>query len=295
MYVISGATGNTGKIVANYLLDNGKKVRVLGRSADKLKEFTAKGAEAAVGDVSDAEFVKKAFEGATAVYCVLTPNMHSDNVRAEQQAIAKNFYEAVKANNVKNVLLLSSVGAHLRKGAGIVDGLGVAEDYFLELKDVNVLNLRPTYFMENTFGQLGVIKHMGIMGGPNQGDLKFPIVATKDIGAVAAKRLADLSFKGNTVEYVLGQRDVSYNEIAQIFGAAIGKPDLKYVQFPYPDAAGGMVGAGFCSANVAEQMIDLAKAMNDGTMLNAHVRTPENTTPTSIEEFAHTFAYVYNM
>jgi len=294
-YVIAGATGNIGKIVAKELLSKKQNVRVIGRNADKLKEFTDAGAQAAVGNVSDINFLKEAFSGADAVFCLQTPDMFSDNVRKEQDKISENYFEAVKANNIKNVILLSSVGAHLRNGAGIVDGLGYLEDLFLQLKDVNVLNLRPTYFMENTLGLIGTIKHMGIAGNAVSADLKFPIVATKDIGAVAAQRLSELDFKGNTVEYILGAKDYSYQEITQIIGKAIGKPELKYVQFPYEDAAKGMVGAGFCKADAARLMTELAQAMNNKTLFDAHQRTPQNTTPTTYEEFVQTFVWCYNM
>ena len=292
-YVITGATGHIGKIVATELLKSGQKVKVIARSADKLKDLVDLGAEALPGSIYDKDFLVKAFAGADAVFCLLTPDMFAADVRREQKIVAENYFEAVKENKVPNVLLLSSVGAHLRNGAGIVDGLGYMEELFQKLKDTNVLNLRPTYFMENTFGLLGTIKQMGIAGTPVKADQKFPMVATKDIGAVAAKRLADLSFKGNTIEYVLGSRDISYAEVTAIVGQAIGMPELKYVQFPYEDAVKGMVASGFCGENAAQLMADLSRAINDGTLLDAHHRTAQNTTPTTYEEFAQTFAWVY--
>jgi uncharacterized protein YbjT (DUF2867 family) len=293
-YVITGATGKVGKGVATELLAQGQKVTVIARNADKLKELVDLGAEAMPGNSYDVNFLKEAFKGADAVFCLLMPDMFAADVLKEQKQIADNFYEAVKANKVPNVVLLSSVGAHLRKGAGIVDGLGYMEELFLQLKDVNVLNLRPTYFMENTLGLIGTIKQMGIAGTPVSADQKFPMVATKDIGAVAAKRLLDLNFKGNTIEYVLGPRDISYSEVTAIAGQAIGKPELQYVQFPYEDAIKGMVASGFCGEDAAKLMVDLSRAINDGSMFGAHERTASNSTPTTYEDFSQTFAWVYN-
>jgi uncharacterized protein YbjT (DUF2867 family) len=292
-YVITGATGNIGKIVANELLAKGEKVKVIGRNADKLKEFTSKGAEALIGDVTDTEFVKKAFAGATAVFCMIPPSTHSSDFKSVQRKIATNYRDAVKTNAVKHVILLSSIGAHLRNGAGIVDELGEMEELFHTLKDVNILNLRPTYFMENVFGQIGTIKQMGFAGSAVKPDVVFPIVASKDIAAVIVKRLTELQFKGNTIEYVLGQRDVTYNEITTIIGKAIGKTDLKYVHFSNEDAKKGMVMSGYCSENVADLMIGLSDGMNNGKVLNAHKRTTENTTPTSLEDFSKIFALAF--
>jgi uncharacterized protein YbjT (DUF2867 family) len=290
MYVITGATGNIGKVIAAELLEQGKKVRVVGRNADKLKELTENGAEPFVGDLNDAEFVKKAFSGATAAFCMIPPNLLSNDFRKDQQKVAHNYADAVKENGVKHVLLLSSIGAHLRNGAGIVDGLGDLEEYFLQLKEVNVLNLRPSYFMENLYGQIGMIKDSGIMGSAIKGDIPLPLVATIDIADMATKRLLNLNFSGNTIEYVLGPRDLSYYEVAKIVGKAIGKPELKYVQFSYKDAKKGAMETGFISENIADLFNGLSEAMNNGKALNGHKRTWESTTPTSLEEFAKIFA-----
>lgn len=291
-YVITGATGKIGKIVSTELLAKGHQVTVVARNADKLKELADLGAEVRAGSTYDKEFMISAFAGADAVFCLMMPDMFASDVYKEQRLIAENFFDAVKRGNVPYVVLLSSVGAHLRHGAGIVDGLGYMEELFLGLKDTHVLNLRPTYFMENTLGQIGTIQHMGIAGTPIKADVKFPMVATKDIGAVAAKRLLDLNFKGNTIEYVLGPEDISYSEVTTMIGRTIGKPELPYVEFPYQDAIQGMVASGFCGEDAARLMVDLAKAINDGTLLNGHQRTAANSTPTRYEEFAGVFAHL---
>ena len=53
MCVILGATGNTGSIVANFLLSKGMKVRVVGRDPGRLQRFVDKGAEAFTANMSD--------------------------------------------------------------------------------------------------------------------------------------------------------------------------------------------------------------------------------------------------
>jgi uncharacterized protein YbjT (DUF2867 family) len=293
MYVITGASGNTGKIVANELLSHGKKVKVIGRNAGHLQPLVDKGAEPLVGDVTDGAFLKKAFSGAEAVYLLIPPNPKSTDFRAYQNNLSDNYVEAIKAGGVKYVVLLSSVGAHLRNGAGVIDGLGYLEEKLATLKDANVLNLRPSYFMENLFTQLDLIKKAGIAGSAIKPDLRFPMVSTADIGAVAAKRLLDLNFKGNSVEYILGASDYSFNEVTSIIGKEIGKPDLKYVQFSYDDAKQGMVGSGYLSENMAELYNQMSESFNNGKALNDYRRTKENTTPTSIHDFAKVFAAAF--
>lgn len=285
MYAITGATGHIGKAIAIELLSKGNKVRAIGRNAERLKELTDKGAETAIGDLSDSVFVQKAFAGCEAVFCIIPPNMQSTDFKKDQAIIADNYVNAVKVNKIKYVLLLSSIGAHLRNGAGIVDGLGYLEERFSELKDVNVLNLRCAYFMENLIGQLEMIKQTGVMGSSVKANIAIPMVATKDIAERAAKWLLNLNFKGNSIEYVLGPRDVTYTEVTEIIAKSIGKPDLKYVEFTHEDAKNGMIHAGFTTKNIAELMIGLAEATNNGKILNAHKRTLENSSPTTIDEF----------
>lgn len=293
MYVIAGASGNIGKIVARELLSQGKKVKVIGRNGGHLTALVDKGAEPIIGDIADGAFLKKAFSGAEAVFILLPPNPKSTDFRAYQNTLSDNYVEAIKAGGVKYVVLLSSIGAHLRHGAGPIDGLGYLEEKLATLKNVNVLYLRPSYFMENLFTQVDIIKQAGIAGSALKADLRFPMVSLADVGAVAAKRMLDLNFKGNTIEYILGPSDYSFNEVTSIIGKEIGKPDLKYVQFSYDDAKKAMVGSGYLSENVADLYNQMLESFNNGKAMNDHKRTRENSTSTSIQDFAKVFAVAY--
>lgn len=289
MYAITGASGNIGKIVALELLSKGKKVRAIGRTESRLKDIKTKGGETLIGDLYDSTFVQKAFANCESVFLMIPPNLHATDFRKDQDKITTNYVNAVNINKVKNVVLLSSVGAHLRNGAGVVDGLGYLEERFSELKDVNVVSLRCGYFMENLLGQLDMINQTGVMGSSIKGNIPFPIVATKDIGAVAAKCLLDLKFRAYTIQYVLGPKDLTFNEITRIVGQAIGHPDLKYVEFSYEDAENGLVHSGYVSKNVAHLFQGMSEAFNSGKALSAHTRTRDNTTTTTLEEFVKSF------
>src|ERR1700745_3143370 len=73
MYVILGASGNTGSIITDSLLSKGQKVRVMGRDSGRLQRFWRQGAEAFTANVSDAAALTKAFSGARAGYLMLPP------------------------------------------------------------------------------------------------------------------------------------------------------------------------------------------------------------------------------
>lgn len=121
----------------------------------------------------------------------------------------------------------------------------------------------------------------------------LPVIATKDIADYAAKRLLALDFDGHNFQDLLGARNVTYSEIAKVFGAAIGKPDLNYVEIPSEDFKKGFMGKG-ASESLADKMIEYIDRINDGEVLKAE-RNAESTTSTTIEDFAQTFSYVYNM
>lgn len=289
-----GATGNTGKPLAMALLNAGKKVRVLSRASDKAKALTDKGAELFLGDSSNADFLTKAFTGATAAYVLIPPEWTAPDFYAYQQKMADAIVTAVKNSGVKNVVSLSSIGTHIEEFSGVVYGLRYLEQKLNGIENLNALHLRPTYFMENTFSQVPVIKQNGIMGSPVKGDLTMTVIATQDIAAYAAKRLLAMDFKGKGIQYLLGQREVTYNEIAKVFGKAIGKPDLAYVEFPYEGLKQALLGMG-ASESFADSMNTFVQKLNEGKVAADAKRTPESTTPTTIEEFAKTFAHVYNM
>jgi uncharacterized protein YbjT (DUF2867 family) len=286
---VTGATGNTGHVIAEKLLSGGHKVRVIGRSAERLQPLVDRGAEAFVGNVDDADFLARAYNGADAVYVMIPPNPASEDYVAEADRISKAHVAAIKKSGVEYVVALSSVGAHRADGVGVVRVLYNMEQDLNGLEGVNVLALRPAYFMDNIYPQADLIKIMGFVGSPVAGDLKMPLVHTRDIGEVAAARMADRSFSGHTHEYIAGQRDISYNEITEALGKAIGRENLKYVQFPPEQAVAGLQQFGF-SENSARLLVELAEGMNKGVVTGDFKRTPENTTKTSLEEFAEEFA-----
>jgi len=292
MYVIMGATGNIGSKLANILLDKGEKVEVIGRSAERLQPFVDHGAEAAVGAVSDMGFLTNVFKGADAVFALIPPAYSANDFRGYYNEIGTNIAKSIQESGVRHVLFLSSLGAHLPEKTGPVKGLYDVEQELNKLDDVNILHLRPTYFMENLLANIGMIKNMGINGDTIKGDMKFAMIATKDIAPVAADHLLKRDFSGKTVHELLGERDISMDDVTKILGEKIGKPDLAYVQFSVEDAKKGMMDFGL-SDDVSDQMIELNQAINDSLFAVNQPRTATNTTGTSIEEFADFFAQIY--
>ncbi len=280
VHVILGASGNTGSIVADFLLSKRKKVRVVGRDAGRLQRFVRKGAEAFTADVSDVTALTKAFQGARAAYLMLPPIFSREEQEQQSDAIAK----AVKDSGLRYAVNLSSYGAHVPKGTGPIAGLHSAQQKLNAISDLNVLHLRAAYFMENNLAAIEMIDGMGIFGHTLLPDLKLPMIATRDVGEYAARRLLDLDFSGKQTRELLGERDLSMAEVTAVIARGIGKPDLRYQQFPYDRMQQALTQAGF-SPKKAAVYIEMFQAINEGVLAAQEPRSPENTTPTSFETF----------
>ena len=279
-YVILGASGNTGSIIADFLISKSKKVRVIGRDAGRLERFVRKGAEAFTADLTDALALTKAFRGAGAAYLLLPPITSREDQERESDAIAK----AVKESGLPYALYLSSYGAQVPEGTGPVTGLHSSEQKLNAIGGLNVLHLRAAYFMENNLAAISMIQGMGIFGHALLPDLKLPMIATRDVGNYAAHRLLDLDFSGNQTCELLGERDLSLTEVTAIIARGIGKPDLRYQQFPYGQVQQMLEQMGMTPKKAAVY-IEMFQAINAGVLAAQEPRSRKNTTRTSFEQF----------
>ena len=279
-YVILGASGNTGSIIADLLLSKGKRVRVVGRDAARLQRFVRKGAEAFTGDVSDAVALTKAFRGAHAAYLMLPPITSREDQERESDVIAK----ALTQSDLRYAVHLSSYGAHVPEGTGPVAGLHSSEQKLTAIGGLNVLHLRAAYFMENNLAAISMIQETGIFGHALLPGLKLPMVATPDVGNYAAQRLLDLDFSGKQTRELLGERNLSMAEATAIIGRGVGKLDLRYVQFPYDQMQRALEQMGM-PPDKAGVYVEMFKAINTGVLAAREQRSRENTTATSFEEF----------
>jgi uncharacterized protein YbjT (DUF2867 family) len=273
-----------GKIAA-ILAKRDEPVRIIARTADRLRPLVSRSVTAFAGDIGNSEFLAKALEGADAVFTLIPPNLTApkflDHAGKTRESIAK----AIETAKVKRVVNLSSVGAELAGGAaGPIEGLHDMEERLNGIPGIHVLHLRAAYFMENLLWNIDLIRAKGICGSAIRGDLRFPMIAAKDIAAHAAERLVRRDFTGSSVQYLLGQRDLTLSEAAAVIGSRIGKPGLQYVAFPYDEAEKGMIASGL-SPDMSRTYVAMSRAFNEG-LIKVPVRDDSvNTTPTSIEAF----------
>jgi uncharacterized protein YbjT (DUF2867 family) len=284
MIAIMGATGNAGGKIAALLAKKNEPVRVIARSADRLRPLAGKTVTAFAGDALDTEFLVKAFTDVDAAFALIPPNPTAPDFMQYADTMGQSIARALEISKVKHVVYLSSVGAELEGGGiGPIKALHNMEERLNRIKGLNVVHLRAAYFMENLLWNIDLIKSKGIAGSAVRGDLKMAMIATKDIAAYAADRLLKRDFTGSSVHYLLGERDLTLTGASGIIGSKISKPGLSYIMFPYGEAEKAMVGKGL-SPDMSRTYVEMARAFNEGK-IKAQKRTKENTTPTSLEMF----------
>jgi uncharacterized protein YbjT (DUF2867 family) len=229
MFVIAGVTGHVGSVVANELLAKKMPVTVIVRDLEKGTPWAKKGAQVAVGRLQDQAFLTATLKGAEGFFTLLPPDFSSPDFYAAQRTTADAIAAAVKASGVPHVVILSSVGADLPSGTGPIRGLHYLENV-LRGTGTTLSAIRAGYFQENAANSLAPARQAGIF--PNftaSADYPVPMIATRDIGMLAAKSLLDKPKKSENVD--LQGPAYSIRQVAEKLGAALGKT-LKIVDIP---------------------------------------------------------------
>lgn len=283
--VISGASGNVGRQVAKRLLGAGQAIRVVARTAEKLKPLGDLGAEISPGSLDDRAFLTDALRGARAAFVICPVNTSAKDVNAEQKKNVESIGAAIRGSGVKHVVAVSSWGLERPEKIGAMIGCYWLEKEIDAISGLNVVHLRPVWFMENFLWNIGLIKMAGINGLSIKAHLPMPMIASSDVAAVAADYLTGLGFKGRSIHELNGPRDYTTIELTSALGASIGKPHLGYVEFPEGIFRKGLISNGGLSPNAADMLIEINRAINSGRV-KAGPRSKSNTTPTTLEEFA---------
>lgn len=290
--VVTGSLGNISRPLAEKLLAAGNAVTVVSSNPEKTSLIEAMGATAAIGSVEDKAFLTKTFEGADVVYAMAPPNFGASDYKKYLAGIGENYAYAIRKAGVKYVVNLSSVGAHMPEGCGPVSGLHSIENELNNLEGVNVLHLRPGFFYTNFLSNAGMVKHMGFIGGNYGEGTKLILVHPEDIAEVAADEIQNLSFRGKQIRYIASDEKTT-DEVAAVFGQAIGKPDLRWVNFKDEESLAGMIQAGL-PEEIAKNYTELGHAMRSGEMAADYNKNrPAHFGSKKLESFGRVFAFVY--
>ena len=295
--IVTGSLGNISKPLTKELVQKGHQVTVVSSKPERQKDIEALGASAAIGTMEDAGFLTATFKGADAVYVMETmggnsffdPNL---DIIAAINKIGNNYKQAIEQSGIKRVVHLSSIGAHTDKGNGLLAFHYNVENILKQLpSDVSITFMRPVGFYYNLLGFINTIKAQGVIATNYGGDSKKPWVSPLDIAEAVAEELVT-PFEGRKVRYVASD-EISCNELASLLGAAIGKPDLKWVIIPDEQLLNGMIAAGM-NPKVAAGMVEMNAGMNNGDLYEDYFRNRPTLGKVKLAEYAKEFAVIYN-
>ncbi|HEY9260522.1 NAD(P)H-binding protein [Chitinophaga sp.] len=295
--VLTGSLGHIGKPLTQELVQKGHAVTVISSKAERQNEIEAMGAKAAIGTMEDADFLSATFKGADIVYLMETLEATggffdpSLDVIGAISKIASNYKQAVEQSGVKRVVHLSSVGAHMDKGNGILIFHHNVESILKQLPDdVAIKFMRPVGFYTNMFAFISSIKAQGAIIQNYGGDEKKPWVSPLDIAAVIAEEM-ETPFEGRTFRYIASD-EFSANEVAAFLGEAIGQPDLKWEVIPDEQLLNGMLAAGM-NPSVAKGFIEMQVGIRDGVLYEDYYRHRPTLGKVKLTQFAKEFAATY--
>ncbi|MBC7937871.1 MAG: NAD(P)H-binding protein [Rhizobacter sp.] len=294
--IVTGSLGHISKPLTITLIKEGHTVVVISSDGAKQKSIEALGAVAAIGSLEDVEFLAATFMGADAVYCMVPPNNyfdHSLNLLEYYRRLGRHYATAIQRSGVKKVVNLSTIGAHLEKGSGILSGAHDVQNILNELPgEISIVHMRPTAFYYNLFAYIEMIKAAGFIAANYGGDDMVPWVSPIDIAAAVAEELT-LNFTGRKIRYVASQ-EASCSHTAKVLGAAIGKPDLQWKLISNEEMLNSLTGAGM-NQEIAQGLVEMYGSLHTGLLAEDYYRNrPAIMGNIKLEDFAVDFATVFN-
>ena len=294
--IITGSLGNISKPLTTELVQQGHDVTVISSNPSKQEEIEKLGATAAIGSLEDTVFLTRTFQGADSVYTMVPPGNYFDqnlDLLSYYISLGKNYAEAIRSSGVKRVVNLSTIGGNLKEGNGILAGAHHVELLLNELPaDVAITHMRPNSFYYNLHGFIAMIKLHGMIFANYGGDHVIPWVSPIDIAEAIAEELV-MTFKGRKARSVASE-DLTGNETAKILGAAIGKPDLKWVVVSDKEILDSLVALGM-NPNIAAGLVEMYGALYSGLLAEDYYRNkPVVMGKVKMKDFAKDFATAFH-
>ena len=289
--IVTGSLGNISQPLTKELVQQGHAVVVISSKPEKQKDIEALGATAAIGTLEDADFLSATFTGANAVYCMIPPDLSEPNQVAYYRRIAGNYIKAIQQSGVKRVIHLSSYGAHLDKGTGLILGAHHVEVMLNELPGIAVTHMRPAYFYYNLFSFIEMIKHTGVITANYGGEDRIVLVSPIDIAAAIAGEIVTPAAPGSNVHYVASDERTA-SEIAGVLGAVIGKPDLKWTVITNEQMQSSMEAHGV-PASLVTSFVEMFASIHSGALTADYYLDKPAMGKVKLEDFAKEFAAAF--
>lgn len=265
MFLVAGVTGQTGSAVAETLLAQGKPVTVIARNTKNAEPWRARGAKIAETELDNTEAMTRALSGAEGAYLLIPPDYGRSGFLESRKRIADAMARAVKASGIPHIVVLSSIGAQVPEGTGLILVNRYAEEVLAPAAP-NVTLLRPGFFLENWAPNLPAAQAEGVLHSFSPADKKKVMNSVVDVGRIGAETLLSPA-RGRRVVDIAGPQEYSSNDIAQAISAEIGR-EVRVVEVPVSAAAGIVRAAAGMSEDAAQLFAEMQQAANEDRLLH---------------------------
>ena len=259
-YVVAGATGRVGSVVAAELLAREEAVTVIVRDEARGPEWVKRGAEVAVGSLDDRAFVARVVHDAAGFFILLPENVAPDDFHGARRRMADAVAGGVQDGGVPHIVMLSAIAASLPDGNGPAKDLHYCERQ-LAMHAKRLTILRACYFQDNVSGVIPTAVHAGIY--PNfltSADAPIPMIATRDIRRFAAHAFLNPPQRTETID--LFGPSYTIRHVAEALGGVLGT-DLTVVDIPPARQSDTLVEAGI-PRPIADAVAEMFAAFNAG-------------------------------
>ncbi|AUD06598.1 SDR family oxidoreductase [Spirosoma pollinicola] len=295
---VTGSLGYISTPLVEKLVKKGHSVTLISSNADKQTDIEALGAMAAIGVMEDVDFLTDAFTGADTLYCMLAPYGNfadpantADAVIKRADAVVNNYGQAIRQSGVKRVVYLSSMGAAMDSGSGLIIIHRNAEKTLSKLPaDVRISFIRPAGFYKNMFACIGSIKRQGVIAASYGADDRVAWVSNLDIADAIVDELETRQV-GRKVRYVVSEV-LTCTEAAHILGDAIGKPDLKWVTIPDEQELEHYQAFGI-NESLTSEFVAMNTSIHTGRFYEDYNRHRPAPGKVKLNEFANEFGAAY--
>jgi uncharacterized protein YbjT (DUF2867 family) len=222
MYAITGITGKVGGEIAPHLIRQGESVRAVLRNRAKAADWAAAGCDIAIADMANAEQLAMAFSGAEGVFILPPSDFDPAPGYPEAKRVIESVSRALTMARPPRIVCLSTIGADAPHDNLLTQRTLMERS--LNAIGLPVTFLRPGWFMENALWDVTSARDEGVLRSFLQpADKVFPMVATKDVGRLAAALILQDSRETRIVE-LEGPARISANELARAFSEVLGRP-----------------------------------------------------------------------
>jgi uncharacterized protein YbjT (DUF2867 family) len=289
---VTGSLGHISRPMAASLIGKGHEVTIISSNPDREKEIRDVGADAAIGNVLDKDFLRKTFEGMHIVYTMIPPDFKTADPIQRYVDIGEAYAAAIKEAAVKKVVHLSSWGADKESGTGFIVGSHLVEKIFDQLSGIAMTYLRPASFYYNLYAYREMIRYTGMIATNYGEDDPLVMVSPKDIAEAVVEEM-EHDHEGKKIRYVASD-EKTCTEIAAALGKAIGKPDLQWKRISREQTLDSL--SAHMPLHFAEKLVELNESIRTGWIREDYDRNkPEKMGSIKLEDFAEEFKLAYEV